>query len=106
MEEGSQYPRMGGPRRPGMGSGMVGVSGSSVLKEISSATGGRVFDVSRATPLAGIYESIEEDLRLQYQIGYTPPESVPGAYHKIELKVQGGKKMMVEARKGFYSPPQ
>ncbi len=100
MEEGSQYPRMGGPRRPQVGQ----VSGSSVLKQISSATGGRVFDVSRATPLASIYESIEEDLRLQYQIGYTPPESAPGAYHKVELKVQGAKKMTVEARKGFYSP--
>ena len=104
MEEGSQYPRMSGPRRPGVGSGVGQVSGSMVLKQISSATGGRVFDVSRTTPLASIYESIEEDLRLQYQIGYTPPESAPGAYHKIELKVQGPKKMTVEARKGFYSP--
>ena len=102
MEEGSQYPRMGGPRRAGSGAGQV--SGSVVLREISSATGGRVFEVSRAMPLASIYESIEEDLRLQYQIGYTPPASGPGAYHKIELKVQGGKKMTVEARKGFYSP--
>ena len=97
--EGSQYPRMG-VARPNAAQPL----GSVVLKEISSATGGRMFDVSKAMPLAKIYESIEEDMRLQYQIGYTPPESKPGSYHKIELKVVGAKKMSVQARKGFYTP--
>lgn len=100
MEEGSQYPRMGGPRRPNVNE----ASGSTVLKAISSATGGRVFDVSAATPLRAIYESIEADLRLQYQIGYTPPDSPPGSYHKIELKIQAPGKLTVQARKGFYAP--
>ena len=100
MTEGSQYPRMGGARRltPGQ------PNGSAILNQISSATGGRVFDVSRATPLPAIYESIEADLRLQYQIGYTPPEAPPGSYHKIELKIQAPGKLTVQARKGFYSP--
>ncbi len=96
MEEGSQFPRMGPARGLPVG--------STVLKEISAATGGRVFDVSKSMPLATIYEMIEEDMRLQYQIGYTPPEAKPGSYHKIELKVVGGKKMSVRARRGFYTP--
>ena len=80
--------------------------GSDVMREISGATGGRVFTVSRQNRLAEIYEQIEEDMRLQYQIGYTPPESKPGSYHKIELKVQAdkGQKLSVQARKGFYTP--
>lgn len=100
MAEGTAYPRMAGPAWGLKAQGQ----GSVALKAISGATGGRMFDVSRATPLETVYEMIEEEMRLQYQIGYTPPESKPGAYHKIELKVQGGKKMTVQARKGFYSP--
>ena len=83
--------------------------GSDVMREISGATGGRVFVVSRQLRLREIYEQIEEDMRLQYQIGYTPPEAAPGSYHKIELKViaggaQTGHKLAVQVRKGFYTP--
>ena len=83
--------------------------GSDVMREISGATGGRVFTASRQLRLREIYEQIEEDMRLQYQIGYTPPEARPGSYHKIELKVvagaaQAGRKLAVQARKGFYTP--
>ena len=77
--------------------------GMNALTEISSATGGRVFTVTSSMHLRDIYAEIERDMRLQYQIGYTPPESKPGQYHKIELKVDG-KKITVHARKGYYSP--
>ena len=77
--------------------------GLKVLQEISSATGGRVFMVTTTMKLRDIFEEIERDMRLQYQIGYTPPESKPGEYHKIELKASG-RKMTVHARKGYYTP--
>jgi Ca-activated chloride channel family protein len=77
--------------------------GLKVLQDISSATGGRVFMVTTTMKLRDIFEEIERDMRLQYQMGYTPPESKPGEYHKIELKV-AGKKMTIHARKGYYTP--
>lgn len=77
--------------------------GKSVLEDISSATGGRVFTVTSTMRLQDIFQQIEADMRLQYQIGYSPPESKPGEYHKIELKATG-KKMTVHARKGYYTP--
>jgi Ca-activated chloride channel homolog len=77
--------------------------GMNALTNISTATGGRVFTVTETMRLRDIYSEIEKDMRLQYQIGYTPPESKPGQYHKIELKVDG-KKMSVHARKGYYAP--
>lgn len=77
--------------------------GLGVLKSLSSATGGRVFTVDARTPLGLIYSQIADDMRLQYQIGYTPPHSDPGTYHKIELKPTG-KKLTVHARIGFYTP--
>ena len=79
--------------------------GSDVLRNISSATGGRLFTLAKEMNLRDAYELIEEDLRLQYQIGYTPPEAKAGSYHKIELKVQDTPgKVTVQARRGFYTP--
>jgi Ca-activated chloride channel family protein len=90
----SDYPRMsnfGGHDR-----------GKDALTSISNATGGRVFIVSRKTPLDLIYSQIADDMRLQYQIGYTPPESKPGEYHKIELKPTA-RHLTVQARQGYYA---
>jgi VWFA-related protein len=87
----------------GGGHGGGGRSGRDVLNALSNATGGRVFTVSNKTPLDLIYTQIADDMRLQYQIGYTPPPSPPGSYHKIELKPKE-KHMTVQARQGYYSP--
>ncbi len=79
--------------------------GSDVLRNLSAATGGRLFTLDPQMNLKDAYELIEEDLRLQYQLGYTPPEAKAGSYHKIELKVQGAPgKVTVQARRGFYTP--
>ncbi len=77
--------------------------GINVLKSLSNATGGRVFTVDSKSPLSLIYSQIADDMRLQYQIGYTPPESAPGSYHKIELKPIA-KHLTVHARVGYYTP--
>ena len=43
-----------------------------------------------------------EDLRLQYELAYTPPPATQlNSYHKLEVKVKD-KKMGVQARKGFF----
>jgi Ca-activated chloride channel family protein len=94
MKEG-EYPRM---------SNFSGRDrGKDALTSISNATGGRVFVVGPKMPLDLIYSQIADDMRLQYQIGYTPPESKPGEYHKIELKPTA-KHLTVQARQGYYSP--
>jgi hypothetical protein len=36
--------------------------------------------------LQQIYAAIAADLRLQYELGYRPPDSRPNKYHKIDLK--------------------
>jgi Ca-activated chloride channel family protein len=79
------------------------VDGRQVLDQISSATGGHVFTVSQRMPLDLIFTQIADDMRMQYQIGYTPPESAPGSYHKIELKPKA-KHLSVRARVGYYTP--
>jgi Ca-activated chloride channel family protein len=74
-----------------------------VLDHMSAETGGRVFTVSPQMTLEEIYAAIATDLRLQYQIGYNPPDSRPDKYHKIELKATD-KQLLVQARKGYFTP--
>jgi Ca-activated chloride channel homolog len=79
--------------------------GMDALQKFSEATGGRVFTVSRTMGLREIFAAIAQDLRLQYELGYTPPgDTQPNSYHKLELKAKD-KKLSVQARKGFYAPP-
>jgi Ca-activated chloride channel family protein len=73
------------------------------LAAAARATGGQLYTVSRRTPLETIYAQIANDMRLQYQLAYRPPESPPRSYHRIQLRPKN-KKMAVQAREGYYSP--
>jgi VWFA-related protein len=77
--------------------------GRTNMERISRATGGRVFIVSRKLPIELIYTQIQEDLRSQYRIGYTPPSFVPGSYHTLQLKPRD-KHFKIQARIGYYTP--
>lgn len=73
------------------------------LKDLSNATGGRVFTVSPTMSLAQIYAEIASDMRLQYELGYPPPDARPNRYHKIQLTMKD-KSMTVQAREGYFTP--
>lgn len=101
--EGSQPSPMGlGGRRPMGGPGSGGENGKKVLQQIAQETGGGFFQVSHNHPIDKIYETIEEELRSQYNLGYTsdqPPSG--GVYRHIHLAVKN-KGMVVQARDGYY----
>jgi Ca-activated chloride channel family protein len=79
-------------------------TGLGALEKISESTGGHVFTVSHTMSLRDIFAQIADDLRLQYELGYTPPpDTQPNSYHKLELKAKD-KKLSVQARKGFFQP--
>ncbi len=97
-------------RHGGMGRGGPGgypqqslPDGKKVLERISRETGGRFFEVSKKQSIDDIYASIEEELRNQYSLGYTPDkaDSAPG-YHKIHLTTTQ-KDLVVQTRDGYYS---
>jgi VWFA-related protein len=80
-------------------------TGLGALEKLSDSTGGHVFTVSQSMSLRDIFQQIADDLRLQYELGYTPPpDTQPNSYHKLELKAKD-KKLIVQARKGFFQPP-
>jgi VWFA-related protein len=79
------------------------VNGKKILEQISKETGGRTFEVSGKEGVSKVYAQIEEELRNQYSLGYTPDRNDPGAgYHKISLKTKQ-KDLVVQARAGYYA---
>ncbi len=105
-QEQSFNPSMGGRGRGGGRGGRMPQQqsrgdGKKILQRISKETGGSFFEVSRKTPIEKIYEQIEEELRGQYNIGYTPDKSDAG-FHKIKVTAKG-KGLVVQARDGYYA---
>jgi VWFA-related protein len=86
-------------RVPGMDQG---ADGYKVLQKMSRETGGGFFEVSRKMSIDAIYKRIEEELRSQYSIGYTPDRPPSGGgFRTINLKARR-KDLVVQARQGYY----
>jgi VWFA-related protein len=81
--------------------GGEGATGAHTLKRLSQETGGRMFEVSKKMTLADIYDQIEEELRNQYNIGYTPPDADGSGFRHITLLTKD-KKLKVVTRAGYY----
>jgi VWFA-related protein len=102
----------GGMGGPGMGGGRRGggprepeeqrPDGKKILARISKETGGRMFEVSKKQPIEQIYSSIQEELRNQYNLGFTPEKNETAGYHKLLLKAKP-KDVAVQARDGYYA---
>ena len=108
-----------GPRMGGGGMGRHGgggypprrtedrPDGKKVLEQMTKASGGRFFEVTKKEPLDKIYDAIDEELRNQYSLGYTPDKTdATVGYHKLQLSVRK-KDLIVQTRDGFYldKPP-
>jgi len=93
----------GGMGRGGRGGGMGrGVNGKQVMEQISRETGGRFFEVTRRIPIDKVFAAIEEDLRNQYSLGYSPERTeTSGAYRRIRLTTKQ-KGLIVQTREGYY----
>lgn len=79
--------------------------GKKILEQISNLTGGRLFEVSKKETVDKIYADIQEELRNQYRIGYTPARNLEAGYHKIHLYTNN-KDLKVQTRDGYYSNTQ
>ena len=75
--------------------------GRKALERIAKETGGGYFDLSGAETLEKIFSRIEDELRNQYSLGFTPLKSRAG-YRKIRVSVKRNG-LTVQARDGYYS---
>jgi len=62
-----------------------------------------VFRVDNRHPLDEVFRELQEEMRTQYAIGYTPTNEVrDGSYRKLDVKMVN-KDLKAQARKGYYA---
>jgi VWFA-related protein len=102
------FPGMGRGGRGGRGGGypMPAPSrpdGKKVLQQLSRETGGAFYQVSKKQPIETVFSLIDEELRHQYSLGYTPDKTdrAPG-YRKIRLTARN-QDLIVQTRDGYFA---
>ncbi len=80
-------------------------AGDKVLERIADATGGRSFFPFQITDVANAFVEIQDELRSQYALSYTPTDfRADGRYRTIEILAQNHKGLRVRSRRGYYAP--
>jgi VWFA-related protein len=80
--------------------------GDDYLQKMAEATGGRAFFPPSVEEMSVGFTSIEEELRSQYALTYTPADfKADGAFRTIYL-FANDRRYQVRARKGYFSPKQ
>lgn len=78
--------------------------GDATLKRITELTGGRVFFPFSNGDLIKALKDVENELRNQYSLTYTPTNlEKDGSYREIEVRVDRENKTL-RYRKGYYAP--
>jgi VWFA-related protein len=94
------------PQAYGGGFGTIrigGNGGEAELRKMSDETGGRVFKVDRKHSLDDVFKELQDEMRSQYSIAYTPTNEVKdGGYRRLEVRLSS-KDLKAQARKGYYA---
>jgi VWFA-related protein len=86
--------------------GPMGVD-SGTLKKIAAETGGRAFFPRNEGDLDTAYAQIDEDLRSQYIMTYSPANAArDGSFRAIQVKVKNQKDLNVRYRRGYFAPKE
>jgi VWFA-related protein len=80
--------------------------GDDVLTKLSEETGGQVFFPPSIEEMTNSFQSIEEELRSQYALTYTPADfKYNGAFRPIYLFCND-RRYQARAKKGYFAPRQ
>jgi VWFA-related protein len=71
------------------------------LRDLTSFTGGRLFEVEKTEKLDAIFVSILEEFRQRYLVSYTPRGVAREGWHKLDVRVKRGG--TIKARPGYQS---
>ena len=84
--------------------GFGGYSGDAEMKKLTQETGGRMIEVgNKIDKLRQAFDQIAQELRSQYNIGYTPTNTNrDGSFRKVEIKPKQGE-YKIQARSGYYA---
>jgi len=80
--------------------------GDKVLTDMAEATGGQVFFPPSVEEMSTSFKGIEEELRSQYALTYTPADfKNDGSFRSIYLFCKD-RRYVVRAKKGYFAPKQ
>ena len=85
-----------------------GYNGAEMMRRLTEATGGRVIQVgNNGRKLQQAFNEIQDELRTQYLLSYIPEnKNFDGRYRAVNIQCsQTGKKLNIQARKGYYAVP-
>jgi len=70
------------------------------LRDLTTATAGRLFEVEKSGNLRSIFLSILEEFRHRYVVSYTPRGVATGGWHTLEVRIKN-RKATIKARPGY-----
>lgn len=87
--------------------GFGGYTGEGEMKKLTQETGGRVIEVgNKFEKLKEGFNQIANELRSQYNIGYTPTNSqLDGTFRKVEIHTNS-KDYKIQTRSGYFAVPR
>jgi Ca-activated chloride channel family protein len=83
------------------------MNGAALLDEISSVTGGRMYEIDDVNQLPGVAAQLSRALRNQYLLGYSPSVGRDGKYHRIVVKLlrpDGSPRLRATFRPSYLAP--
>lgn len=96
----------------GIGDPSVQSVNTGVLDKLTKETGGRTFEPRSTEDLDRAFDEIENDLRQQYIVSYSPTNTAhDGTFRKIEVRIstdqrKDAKDYRVRYRRGYYAPKE
>ena len=86
--------------------GFGGYGGEGEMKKLTAETGGRVINVgNKIDKLKAAFDQISQELRSQYNIGYTPTNlKRDGSFRRVEIRAKDGYK--IQSRSGYFAVPE
>ena len=85
----------------------IGGYGAGDMERVCRETGGRMINAGHnETKLRDAFDQISEELRTQYNLGYTPGNpKLDGKFRKVEIKTVDHA-LKVQSRRGYYAPSE
>jgi Ca-activated chloride channel family protein len=80
----------------------VGDRRASFPRDLSEATGGRLFAIESTTDLSATFSKILEEFRMRYLVSYSPQGVAVGGWHRLEVRVKN-RNVTVKARPGYFA---
>jgi VWFA-related protein len=74
------------------------------LRDLTTFTGGRLFEVEKTTNLGAIFLGVLEEFRHRYLVSYTPRGVSKDGWHKLDVRLKG-RRATIKARPGYLAGP-